>query len=353
MPEIKNFPLEELSKILQKHKSKPYLAFQIFNWIYKKNACSFSEMTDIAQTMREWLSKHFTLENLKAEKHLISNDLTEKFLFRLKDSNKIETVLIPAENRLTLCISTQAGCKFKCKFCVSGRDGFLRNLSTSEIVSQFTTVNKVISPRKITNVVFMGSGEPLDNFKNVRKAVEILLEPKGAYLGKRKICLSTCGIVPKIYEFAKAKLGIKLSISLHSTLDEKRSRIMPINKKYPVKELLKAAKYFVRNTKSAITFEYILISGFNCTKEDARHLAKSVKGINCKINIIPYNPSRFFPWRPPNEEEVFGFRQVLEEANIFYTLRKPRGRDIEGACGQLKNEVYPKSTERHTALRKS
>jgi 23S rRNA (adenine2503-C2)-methyltransferase len=358
--DIKNYTLKELRDLFVSGNFAKYQASQIFSWIYQKKVENFSLMTNISKEMRVLLEEKFYFSKLKMIKKEASKDETQKFLFALEDKSRIESVFIPEKNRGTLCVSSQVGCKFNCKFCLSGKPGFKRNLKTSEIINQYLETAATIAPSKITNLVFMGIGEPLDNFSNLIKAIEIFMAPSGIGFGKRRICVSTCGLVEEIEKLAGLKLGIKLSVSLHSADDTIRSRIMPVNKKYPLKELMKAVKNFLKSEQYPVTFEYALIHGLNTSIDDARKLAKLVQGLNCKINLIPYNKaatfqaesaeklrSRITPERSewsnksstefdqPVPMEIESFCRELEAARVFFTLRKPRGEDINAACGQL------------------
>jgi 23S rRNA (adenine2503-C2)-methyltransferase len=335
MRDIKDYSLEELKTFIVKNNFPRFYAQQIFSWLYKKRVENFDLMTDISKKGREFLKSNFYFSQLKLLKRKTSCDGTEKFLFGLEDNNCIETVVIPEKERNTLCISTQVGCKFSCKFCLSGKDGFKRNLETSEIVNQFLMVSDTISPSKITNIVFMGIGEPLDNFYATVKAIEIFTQPEGIYFGRRRICISTCGLVPQIKKLKDLNLGVKLSISLHSADDKIRNRIMPINKKYPLKDLIKVVKEVAKKERFPITFEYILIKGINIDKNSAEQLAKLLKGINCKINLIPFNEINS-EFQSPTNKEINEFKNELKKRGIFFTLRKSRGKDIEAACGQLR-----------------
>ena len=336
MIDVKALTRQDLEGLLLEKGFSKFSSTQIFTWVYRKRIEDFSRMTDLSKRLREYLNKNFYFSRLELKKRKVSSDGTEKFLFKLKDGSLIETVLIPEEERNTLCISTQVGCKYKCKFCVSGLDGFKRNLEVSEIINQFLEVKDLIAPKKITNIVFMGIGEPLDNFENLIKAIKIFMDNKGIYLGKRKICISTVGITSQIKELIELSLGVKLSLSLHSAISEKRTKIIPVNKKYPLPEVLTALGEFVKKEKFPVTFEYILIRGFNSSKEDAQELANLSKKIKCKINLIPYNPSPHFNWQPPLEQEVEDFKKILKKKRVFFTLRRPRGKDIEAGCGQLR-----------------
>jgi 23S rRNA (adenine2503-C2)-methyltransferase len=335
--DIKEFTHDELLNFLVKHGFARYASAQIFDWIYHKRVEDFLRMSNISKALRAFLAEEFYFSRITLKSKKTSKDNTIKFLFELDDLSLIETVFIPEAKRNTLCISTQVGCKFRCTFCSSGLEGFKRNLSCSEIVNQFLFVQDFLRSQKITNIVFMGVGEPLDNFDNLIKAARIFLDHKGIYLGKRKICVSTAGVAPAIKKLADLKLGLRLSVSLHSADDRIRSRCMPINRMYNLDSLMKALRYFVRIHKFGVTFEYILIKGLNSSPEDARKLADLVKNIECKINLIPYNASPQFSWQPPTKEEIDLFTRVLKDRGLFFTLRKSRGRDIEAACGQLRS----------------
>lgn len=334
--DIKNFTISELRDLLKKQGLPGYCAVQVFGWIYKKRAENFDLMTDLSKKSRRFLNDNFYFPRLQLVKSEVSCDKTRKFLFRLGDRNHIETVFIPETKRGTICLSTQVGCKFSCKFCVSGKGGFKRNLSASEIVNQYTQVSDTIKPQKITNIVFMGIGEPLDNFDNTVKAVRIFTESKGIHIAKSKICVSTSGITPAIEDLADLNLGVKLSLSLHSADQDLRTKLMPINKKYPLTQVIKAVKQFSHKQKQSVMFEYVLIKGFNSNKEDAVKLANLLKGVRCKVNLIPYNASSF-NYTAPLDNEIEQFSRELKKQGVFFTLRKPRGEDISAACGQLRS----------------
>lgn len=333
--DIKDYTLEELKDYLISKRFPSYYARQIFIWVYKKRVEDFKAMSDISKEARSFLEDNFYFSKLTLLKREASVDKTEKFLFELEDSHAIETVLIPEEKRLTLCLSTQVGCKFSCRFCLSGSLGFKRNLKASEIVEQYMAICDRISPVPITNIVFMGIGEPLDNLSNVVKAIKILMEPQGLYFGKRRICISTCGLIPKIRQLIELRLGVKLSISLHAATDEVRNRLMPINKRYHIQGLIRVAREYARKEKYPLTFEYILLKGINTTKIDAIRLARLLKGMKAKVNLISYNlgSSQF---QPTGKDEIVAFTEELRRRNIFFTLRKSRGCDIKAACGQLR-----------------
>ena len=333
--DIKNYSLEELGSFLSKNGYPKFYARQIFEWVYKKRIYDFSLMSNISKTARRFLKTNFYFSQLELLKEESSRDGTRKFLFRLNDKDSIETVLIPEGQRNTLCISSQVGCRFKCAFCASGEAGFRRNLEVSEIINQYLSVSPMISPHLVTNIVFMGIGEPLDNFKNTITAIRVFMEPVGIHFGKRRICVSTCGLIPKISQLAKLDLDIKFSLSLHSADQAIRTQLMPINKKYPLKELMKAVRTLAEAKKYPITFEYVLIHALNTKKEDALKLAKLLKGMHSKVNLICYNGDDPV-FRVPSPEEVSNFENEMEKNGIFFTLRKSRGQDINAACGQLR-----------------
>ena len=338
MKDIKNLTRDDLKEVCTSRGVPVFHAQQIFEWIYRHRVNDFSLMPNLPAKFREYLKTVFYFSEISVLKKEVSTDGTAKFLMGLSDGNAVESVLIPERKRRTLCVSTQAGCKFGCKFCVSGLTGFKRNLLPSEITGQLLAVEKDTG-EKVTNIVFMGVGEPLDNFENLMKSVSIFMDNRGLAIGKRKVVVSTCGFVPGIERLMETAPGLRLSVSLHSADDKKRSKIMPVNKKYDTGKLMKALKKFYEQEKFAITFEYILISGFNSSEEDAIALSMYVKGVPHKLNIIPYNPSEHFEWKAPSGEEIGDFVDILKSRGVFYTIRRPRGRDISAACGQLKAQI--------------
>ena len=335
--DIRNYSLEELEGVFKQWGLSAYRARQVFSWIYQERVSSFEAMTNLSLDLRSRLKEKFIFKPLELEKLRESADGTRKFLFRLADGNLIESVLIPVKERLTACLSSQAGCPFSCGFCASGITGFKRNLSAGEITGQLLEISYKLSPESaITNVVFMGTGEPLDNYENVLKAVRIINSRDGFNVGARRITISTCGIIPGIKRLSNEGLQIELSVSLHAADEKTRSRLMPVNKKYHLRDLISACKDYAALTKRQVTFEYVLIKGINCSKEAADNLVKLLAGWECKVNLLVYNRVEEFPYQPPDEREIEFFRWLLRKRGIVVTWRKSRGKDIEGACGQLR-----------------
>ena len=338
--DIRNLSFEELEAYFKSIGEASFRAQQVAQWIYKKGAWSFDTMKNLPQPLRAKLSEHFILEPNAIVEKKISQEGTTKFLFDLHDKEKIESVLIPTATRTTACISTQAGCKFGCKFCASGIGGWSRNLTCAEILTQVLHVREesLKHKRPLSNIVFMGTGEPLDNFDNLYKAIRIINAEDGIGIGARHITISTVGLVPKIKEIAKQNLQIELAISLHGYDNESRNVLMPVNRKYPFDELIEACREYAKLTKRQITFEYILIKDVTCTEKAVLSLKKAFRGIICKMNLIPYNPVSEFGHKTPSREEMFSFRNRLEEFGIHATIRTPRGKDVNAACGQLRHE---------------
>jgi 23S rRNA (adenine2503-C2)-methyltransferase len=337
--DIKSLHLDELRGIAE----PSYRADQITHWLYQKRVNSFAEMTDLPRALRTKLAHDFSFDNIDTLRVLGSKDTTQKFLFRLSDGNLIESVLIPASpalygspsDRRTICISTQVGCAYGCKFCASGLDGWKRNLRADEIVNQIMMVEEA-SGERIDNIVFMGMGEPLANYDNVMRAIQILNAPWGIGIGARHITISTSGLVPQIRQLADQPLQIRLAVSLHGASDDVRSRIMPINRKYNLSALLDACRYFTSRKKQRITFEFILIAQVNDSDEQARQLAKHARALEAKVNLIPYNKVEGLDWMQPSSDRQKKFLAVLRAADVRATLRREKGDDIAAACGQLR-----------------
>ena len=335
--DTQEFSYEEMLSYLKSIDEKAYRATQIFEWIYKKRAQSFDAMTNLPVALRQRLKEDLYFEEPCLVKNDVSADKTTKFLFNLKDNEKVETVLIPTETRTTACISTQAGCKFACRFCASGIGGWNRNLSCTEIVNQVRYIKNHNPECELSHIVFMGIGEPLDNYNNVIKAIRIINSPYAMNIAARRITISTCGLIPQIKKLAKERIQVELAVSLHGSSNENRNILMPINKKYPVDDLIKACKEYIQETNRQVTFEYILIKNITCTEESAEELGRLLKGMTCKLNLIPYNRVDEFPHEPPSKMEMLYFKKRLSEAGVHATIRMPRGRDVSAACGQLRH----------------
>jgi len=340
--------LEDLEESLIALDQPSYRAKQIMEWAYErgKRVESWESMKNLPAVLRSALAEKHPIRIPEVVTVSGSEDTTRKLLLRLHDGELIETVLIPASpalygeesDRRTLCVSSQVGCAYACKFCASGLDGWKRHLSADEIVSQVLLAEK-ISGERINNLVFMGMGEPMANYKNWLKAVSILNAPWGVGLGARKMTVSTSGLVPRIRELADQPLQIRLAISLHGASDSVRSEIMPVNHKYPVAELMEACSYYSERKKQMITFEYILIEGVNDAPSEAKLLAERARGLRAKINLIPYNTVEGLPWKRPSEAVQEEFLSILRNRGIAATIRREKGHDIDAACGQLRRRV--------------
>ena len=336
---IKNYSLKELKEKLQNLQEKPYRAEQIYEWIYQKRIENFDEMTNLSLDLREKLKSNFKIESFKIVKKLESVDGTKKYLFDINDGNRnlIESVLMKYHYGYSICISSQIGCKMGCKFCASTGIKFERSLKVWEIIEQILEVEK-IEKIKISNVVFMGIGEPLDNYDNVIKSIRIMNDYKALNIGARHISISTSGIVPKIYDLADENLQCTLSVSLHSSNDIKRSEMMPINKKYSLEELMKACKFYISKTNKRISFEYALAKEENDNLSDAEELARMLKGMLAHVNLIPINKITDGKYTKSTNENIIKFRDYLNSRGIVATIRRELGTDIQAACGQLRKQ---------------
>ena len=332
--DIKNYTLEELKVILAGMNEPAYKAGQIFSWLYRKNIVSFTGMANIPKPLAKRLDNFYYISALRASERLISGDKTEKFLFKLRDGNYIETVLLYAGERKTLCLSTQVGCKFACSFCASGHMGFIRDLTPSEIVGQILCLRRDFK-HGVDSYVFMGMGEPLDNYDNTSKAIFIMNDKSGLAIGARRITVSTCGIIPGIDRIKELGLQINLSVSLHAANDQLRNELVPVNKRYPIEELIGACQRYFKKTGRVITLEYVLIKGRNHSPKDADRLAGIAKRLRSKVNLIVYSGVAGLDYEPPGKEEVISFMDRLKRNRINVTLRRSRGQDIQAACGQL------------------
>jgi 23S rRNA (adenine2503-C2)-methyltransferase len=323
-----------------------YRAEQVLSWVYAKRADHFQGMSNLPASMRALLEETFDFHALEPVRVQGSEDSTRKFLLRLQDGALIESVLIPANpalygessDRMTLCVSTQVGCAYGCKFCASGLDGWTRNLNAGEIVGQILRV-EALSGERVSNLVFMGMGEPLANFENLRVALEILNAPWGVGIGARRMTISTSGLAPQIKQLAEIPLQVRLAISLHGATNEVRQQIMPVNRKYPIEVLLEACEYFVQRKKQRLTFEYILIEGVNDGAGDAKALVALAKRVDAKVNCIPYNRVEGLPWTRPSEPRQDAFLSILKQGGVTATLRREKGHDISAACGQLRRQT--------------
>ena len=343
--DLKSLPKAGVYQFTAEHRLPKYRAGQLLHWIYERFVLSLQEITEFSKALRSELAQVAYISNLGLADRQRSKDGTEKFLFSLEDGHAIESVLIPDKDRLTLCISSQVGCAMGCGFCLTGIAGLVRNLKAHEIIDQIISVNRLIAPRRITNIVLMGMGEPLANFDEVVEALWRITGLMG--ISKRRITLSTSGIVPRMLELTAKAPDVNLAISLNATTDEVRSRIMPINRTYPIKELLDACRRYPLKPRRRITFEYVLIGGVNDTRADAKRLVKLLKGIPCKVNLIPYNPHDQSNMKRPSEETVLEFQKVVADGNVTVLIRESKGQDILAACGQLRGKQ--KSSENKEA----
>lgn len=334
MKDLKDLTFEELAAEFESWGEPVYRAKQVFEWVYHRGAGSFGAMTDLPKTLRQRLEETYELKPLELDEKLRSEDGTEKFVFRLHDSRLVETVLIPSGERRTLCLSTQVGCKYACLFCASGASGFERHLLPSEILGQVLFLRDKLEVR-LTNFVFMGMGEPLDNLANVVRSIQIMNSRQGMGIAARRITVSTVGIIPAIDKLARLGLQIGLSLSLHATSDELRSRLLPANRIYPLAEVVKAGVRYAKATGRMVTIEYAMISGLNDTLADARRLASIARKLRAKINLIPYSPGCGPGFAASSEKQQEDFIQALDDLGIAATVRLSKGSDIRAACGQL------------------
>jgi 23S rRNA (adenine2503-C2)-methyltransferase len=339
---LRSLSREELSSFVADAGERPYRAKQLFRWLHQKGARSIDEMSDLPAPFREHLAEKTQLTTLVKDVEQCSVDGTIKYRFETADGKKIESVFMPEVKRRTLCVSTQVGCAMGCKFCMTATMGLVRHLTPGEIVDQVHRVNRdlrergVGGERPVTNLVFMGMGEPLHNFDNVVRALDILLSEDGPHFSQRHVTVSTVGLVPDIERFGE-RTPVKLAISLNATTDATRSEIMPINRKWDLAKLMEAARKFPKRQGRRITFEYVLMRGVNDTDADANRLAVLLRGVPAKVNVIPYNDNPGLPYASPGEGRAGAFREILHTKGITAVVRKNRGRDIAAACGQLAN----------------
>ena len=341
MKNIKDYTLEELQEELINLGEKKFRAEQIYKWLYVEKVKSFEEMTNLSKELREKLNKEYTICNFNILKKQESKDGTIKYLFDVLDGNAIETVLMKYHYGYSICVSSQIGCKMGCKFCASTGINFVRSLSSGEIVEQILAVEQDQNIR-ISNVVFMGIGEPLDNYDNVVRAIRIINNQKGLSIGARHISISTSGLVPNIYRLAKENIQSTLSISLHATNNKKRSSMMPVNDAYPIEELIKACKEYIKITNRRISFEYALAKDNNDNKEDAKELVKLLHGMLCHVNLIPINKIENGKFDKSSNENIMKFRDYLNDHGIVATIRRELGSDIDAACRTIKKKKLKK-----------
>ena len=336
MNNIYDLTLEDMESFFIDNGSKKFHALQLFSWLYDKRVEKFEDMSNISHEMINKLVSNFSIERLKIVD--IQDDVdVSKYLFELSDGEHIEAVLMRHDYGNSICVSSQVGCNMGCRFCESGRRKKVRNLEVNEMVLQIIMIEKLLSER-ISHVVVMGIGEPFDNYHNLIKFFKIINHPKGLAIGARHITVSTCGIVPKILEFASFPLQINLAISLHAPNDEIRNKIMPINKAYPIKEIISALKIYSSKTNRRVTFEYIMLKDINDSAGCAMELSKLVKGLNCYINLIPYNETNNIDFKRTNTVQIMRFYDILKKNSVNVTIRKEFGSKISAACGQLRSK---------------
>jgi 23S rRNA (adenine2503-C2)-methyltransferase len=334
MINLRSLSKDEIYRFAEEQQLPGYRAEQLLHWIYKKYAEDIDEITEFSKELREGLKTISYISSLSLKERLRSKDGTEKFLFSLEDDQTIESVLILDEDRHTLCISSQVGCAMGCVFCLTGKGGFIRNLQVHEIVGQIIAVNRLIQPQKVTNLVFMGMGEPLLNFDNIVEALSRIVEFIG--ISKRRITLSTSGIVPKILLLPQKAPAVNLAVSLNAASDSVRNKLMPVNKKYPLQSVIDACRKYPLRHGRRITFEYVLIEGENDSPDDANRLVKLLKGLRCKINLIPLNPHEGCELKSPANDRILEFQAILLRKNLRALIRESKGQDILAACGQLR-----------------
>ena len=334
--DIKSFNLEELTAFIVENGEKAFRAKQVYQWLHVKQVDAFDEMTNLSKAFREKLENLCYITDLHQEAVQISKiDGTRKYLFLLEDGNVIESVLMRYKHGNSVCISSQVGCRMGCRFCASTLDGLVRGLKPSEMLDQIYKIGKDIGER-ISNVVVMGTGEPMDNFDNLLKFIELLTDENGLNISQRNLTVSTCGIVPRMWELADRQLSITLALSLHASNQQKRLELMPVANKYDIHEVIDACRYYFDKTGRRVTFEYSLVGGVNDTDEDAKELSQLIHGMNCHVNLIPVNPIKERDYVQSNAAVIAAFKNKLEKNGINVTIRREMGRDIDGACGQLR-----------------
>ena len=340
-PDIRSLTLQQLTLAMQELGEKPFRGKQVYEWLWQKSAHSFDEMTNLSKELRTKLSEGFLLRPVAIHTEQVSADRTIKTGFKLHEGHLIEGVLIPTEDRMTACVSSQVGCSLTCKFCATGKLDRIRNLDPGEIYDQVVAIRNQAEQRysvPLTNIVYMGMGEPLLNYSNVLKSIEHITSPEGLNMSPKRITVSTAGIAKMIQKLGDDEVKFNLALSLHAANDEKRNRIMPINESNSLEALAEALRYFYRKTESRVTFEYIVFNGFNDEIQDARELAAFCKNVPVKVNLIEYNPIEGGEFSNAKEDKIEAFKNFLESKNIITNIRRSRGKDIDAACGQLANK---------------
>jgi 23S rRNA (adenine2503-C2)-methyltransferase len=344
--DIKSLDLEQLKEEIASMGDKAFRAKQIYDWLHIKLVNSFDDMTNIPVNLRDKLKAAYEIVTVKPIEIQTSRlDGTQKYLFELTDGNVIESVLMRYKHGNSVCISSQVGCRMGCSFCASTIGGLERNLTPSEMLSQIYEIQKS-SNERVSNVVVMGTGEPLDNYENLLQFIKILTDESGLHISQRNITVSTCGIVPRMKQLADEKLQITLALSLHAATDEKRKVLMPIANKYSLSEVINACRYYFEKTGRRITFEYSLVGGVNDTNEDAGELIELIQDMNCHVNLIPVNPIKERDYVQSGKKVIDNFKNKLEKCQINVTIRREMGRDIDGACGQLRKSYHDRKAER-------
>ncbi len=333
--DIKDFSIDGLKTLMEERGLKRYRAPQLLKWLYQAGVSSFEEMSNFKKELRTTFDADFYIGQLKILKKQVSSDGCEKFLLELADGTSVESVIIPDDGRNTLCLSTQVGCKMGCHFCLTAKQGFTRDLTIGEILNQVLIAKNDIAPERLTNIVFMGMGEPLLNLENLIAVIDILKDDNAFGMSSRRITVSTCGMAPQLIELCE-RTDVAVAVSLNATDDETRSKIMPVNKRFPIHELLDACRNLPLKKRARITFEYVLIGGVNDSLDNAKKLAKLLTGMKCKVNLIPFNAHHELKFKAPTKEAVKEFQTHLLENNYTAILRASRGNDISAACGQLK-----------------
>ncbi|MFB3883936.1 MAG: 23S rRNA (adenine(2503)-C(2))-methyltransferase RlmN [Thermodesulfobacteriota bacterium] len=352
--DLKDLTFQELRKFITSFGKEGYRTIQITRWLYQKGVHSIDEMTNLSKQFRQDLNRISFVSTLRPLHVEEASDGTRKFLFQLEDGNRIESVLIPDKKRLTLCLSTQVGCALGCRFCLTGKMGWKRDLKVSEILNQILAVKETLSDQTpITNIVLMGMGEPLANYPNTLKAIELMTNPDAFKFSSRRITLSTAGLLPELEKLSKEKISFQLAISLNGPDEETRSSLMPINRRYPLKRVLETCRNFPLRSRTRITFEYVLVEGVNDSYRNAKRLAKILRGIPCKVNLIPLNEADGIPFKKPSDEKIRRFQEILMEEGLTTIVRASKGAEISAACGQLHGKIadYSDDNEFHEYVR--